>query len=89
MHRLGVAVALGLFSAPAFAQDGSMVANLWGLSFTGDGNTVSGAQLFEASQRQVSQAQFASSASARGDATYRFPLDLPKALLAPAISPSG
>jgi len=78
-----------LISSSAWATEDLLDAgfqNLVGLSFSGNGEALSGTQLLEAAERSAQSLRGSASAGERGDAAYSVPISAPAALLAPRVS---
>ncbi len=81
--RLISTCALLLSSTVAAAQE---PADFLQLSFTGDGTTPSAMSVFEDQREGLAAPRYAVNESARGDASYSIPIELPPALVQPTLA---
>jgi YD repeat-containing protein len=83
---LGLAGLWGVVCAQQALGQGETTGEFLNLSFTGDGRTPSSLELHDHATRGATQASFAASASASGDAGWSLPLALPSARQMPSVS---
>lgn len=86
---MGTAISLvstALFALATSSAQAQEPADFLQLSFTGDGTTPSAMSVFDDTRQQLAAPRFGASASSRGDASYRIPIELPPALVQPSLS---